>query len=54
MFNRKEINTTQTIEITKIVEKKKWLSVRPEATFGYDPLNKNWGVVVGIGVGVNL
>lgn len=46
---------TQTKEITKYVEKKKkWLSVRPEATFGYDPLNKNWGLVIGFGVGVNL
>jgi len=46
---------TQTKEITKYVEKKKkWFSVRPEATFGYDPLNKNWGLVIGVGVGINL
>lgn len=48
-------HTTETVEITKYVEKKrKWFHIQPQATFGYDPLNKNWGAVVGIGVGIDL
>lgn len=47
--------TTNTVEITKYVEKKKkWFHIQPQATFGYDPLNKNWGAVIGIGIGVDI
>lgn len=47
--------TTNTVEITKYVEKKKkWFHIQPQATFGYDPLRKEWGAVVGIGVGIDL
>lgn len=46
---------TNTIEVTKYIEKKKKLfSVQPQATFGYDPIRKEWGFLVGVGVGVNL
>lgn len=46
---------TNTITVTKEIEKKKKLfHIQPQATFGYDPLNKNWGFVVGIGIGVNI
>ena len=49
------VHTTETVEITKYVEKKKkWFHIQPQATFGYDPLNKNWGAVVGIGIGVDI
>lgn len=47
--------TTNTVEITKYVEKKrKWFHIQPQATFGYNPLRKEWGAVVGIGVGIDL
>lgn len=47
--------TTNTVEITKYVEKKKkWFHIQPQATFGYDPLRKEWGAVVGIGIGVDF
>ena len=52
--NKKELHTTQTVEIVKYKEKKKLFNVAPQATFGYDPLNKNWGLVIGIGVGLNI
>lgn len=49
------VHTTETVEITKYVERKKKLfHIQPQATFGYDPLNKNWGAVVGIGIGVDI
>jgi len=49
------VHTTETVEITKYVErKKKWFHIQPQATIGYDPLNKNWGAVIGIGVGIDL
>lgn len=42
---------TNTVEITKYIEKKKtfWnrLSFGPAVTAGYDPVNKQWGVLIG-------
>lgn len=49
------VNTTEVVEIIKYEEKKKkWLHIQPQATFGYDPLNRQWGAVVGLGIGVDL
>lgn len=42
---------TNTVEITKYIEKKRtfWnrLSFGPAVTAGYDPVNKQWGVLIG-------
>lgn len=55
--NYKEI-ITNTVEIIKYIERPKtfWdrFHIQPQATFGYDVLNKRWGGVVGIGVGIDL
>ena len=49
------VNTTEVVEIIKYEErKKKWLHIQPQVTFGYDPLNRQWGAVVGLGIGVDL
>ena len=49
------VNTTEIVEIIKYEDrKKKWLHIQPQATFGYDPLNRQWGAVVGLGIGVDL
>lgn len=46
---------TNTIEITKYIEKpRKLFSIQPQATVGYDPINRNWGAVVGFGVSINI
>ena len=49
---------TNTVTITKYIEKprKFWdrFHIQPEATFGYDPLGKKWGCVIGVGVGFEL
>ena len=46
-------NTVTTIEKVK-PQKRSIISIRPEITTGYDLVNKQCGIVVGIGVGVNL
>lgn len=55
MLKTRKPTVVQTVEITKYVEKKRSIiHIQPQATFGYDPLNKNWGAVVGFGVGIDL
>lgn len=49
---------THTVEITKYAERKKtWrdrISIGPSVTVGYDPLNKQWGMAVGVGLSLDL
>ena len=46
-------HTTETVEIIKYEEQKnKLVKFRPSITFGYDPLNKQWGLVVGFGLNI--
>lgn len=49
---------TNTVEITKYVEKKKtfWnrFHIQPQVTGGYDIINKQWGITAGVGVGIDL
>lgn len=49
------INTVETITIEKKVaqKQKKW-HLSPQATFGYDPINKNWGTVIGFGISYDI
>lgn len=55
MLKTRKPTIVQTVEITKYVEKKRSIiHIQPQATFGYDPLNKQWGAVVGFGVGIDL
>ena len=54
-LKKSEIIKTEYITNTKYVEKpKKLFQLQPQATCGYDPLNKNWGAVIGFGISVNL
>lgn len=49
---------TNTVTVTQYKERKKsWkdrISIGPSATVGYDPFNKQWGVTIGVGVGIDL
>ncbi len=49
---------TNTITVEKYIKepKKIWdrIHLQPQATFGYDPINKNWGAVIGFGVGIDI
>lgn len=53
-WKRQETIITNTVEITKYIEKKRtfWnrFSVGPAITAGYDPINKQWGVLAGASV----
>lgn len=57
-LKKQEIIKTNTITVTKYIERPKTLKDRihlqPQATFGYDVINKNCGFVVGIGVGIDI
>ena len=46
-------NTTNTIEITKPRNKQLKPFITPVVTAGYDPINRNWGAMVGLGIGIN-
>ena len=49
-----QVNTQEVVEITKYEEKKKRIVIGPSATFGYDPLRKEWGFILGVGVTLNF
>lgn len=49
-----QVNTQEVVEITKYEEKKKRIVIGPSATFGYDPLRKEWGCLIGVGVTLNF
>lgn len=57
-LKKSEIIRTNTIEITKYVEKPKKLfdriHIQPQITSGYDLLNKQWGITCGIGIGIEI
>lgn len=49
-----QVNTTEVVEVTKYVEKKKRFGIGPTVSFGYDPLRKEWGALIGVGININL
>ena len=53
-WKRQETVITNTVEITKYIEKKRtfWnrLSIGPAVTAGYDPLHKQFATTIGFGV----
>lgn len=53
-LRKSETIITNTVEITKYIEKKRtfWnrFSIGPAVTAGYDPINKQWGVLAGASV----
>lgn len=57
-LRKSEVIKTNTITITKYIEKKKtfWdrIHVQPQLTSGYDIINKKWGVTAGVGVGIDI
>lgn len=49
----KQINTN-TVIYQPIKQKKKIITTSPSITAGYDPINKQWGVMVGVSVNFNI
>lgn len=57
-MRKSEIIKTNTITITKYIEKKKTfldrIHIQPQVTSGYDLINKQWGLTVGVGFGIDI
>ena len=57
-MKKSEVIKTNTVTVEKYIkeQKKLWdrIHLQPQATFGYDPINKNWGAVIGLGVGIDI
>ena len=52
-FKKQTINKTVVIE-KPVVTKKKLITTSPSVTAGYDPINRQWGVMVGVSVNFNI
>ena len=48
-----QTNTTTT-QVVKVPQKQKLLTTSPSVTVGYDPINKQWGAMVGLSVNFNV
>lgn len=48
-----QTNTTST-KVVNVPQKRKLLTTSPSITLGYDPLNKQWGAMVGISLNFNV
>lgn len=53
-WKRQETIVTNTVEITKYIKNKKLLHIGPTVSAGYDPINKQFGMIVGIGVNLDI
>ena len=48
-----QTNTTST-QVVKVPRKRQFITTSPSVTFGYDPLNKQWGAMVGLSLNFNV
>ena len=48
-----QTNTTST-HVVKVPRKRQFITTSPSITVGYDPLNKQWGAMVGLSVNFNV
>ena len=53
-WKRQETIITNTVEITKYIEQKKRFHIGPSFTAGYDPINGNFGMMIGVGALIDL
>ena len=49
----KQTNTTST-QVVNVPKKRQFITTSPSVTLGYDPLNKQWGAMVGLSVNFNV
>ena len=49
----KQTNTTLT-QVVKVPQKRQFITTSPSITLGYDPLNKQWGAMVGVSLNFNV
>ena len=48
-----QTNTTSR-QVVKVPQKRQFITTSPSVTFGYDPINKQWGAMVGLSVNFNV
>ena len=48
-----QTNTTTT-QVVKVPQKRQFITTSPSVTLGYDPINKQWGAMVGLSVNFNV
>ena len=48
-----QTNTTTT-QVVNVPQKRQFITTSPSITFGYDPINKQWGAMVGLSVNFNV
>ena len=48
-----QTNTTTT-QVVTVPKKRQFITTSPSVTLGYDPLNKQWGAMVGLSVNFNV
>ena len=46
-------NRTST-QVVKVQQKRQFITTSPSVSFGYDPINKQWGAMVGLSVNFNV
>ena len=49
----KQTNTTLT-QVVNVPKKRQFITTSPSITLGYDPLNKQWGAMVGLSLNFNV
>lgn len=54
-FNlRRFITQTNTTQVVNVPKKRQFITTSPSITLGYDPLNKQWGAMVGVSLNFNV
>lgn len=54
-FNLKRFVTqTNTTQVVNVPKKRQFITTSPSITLGYDPINKQWGAMVGLSVNFNV
>lgn len=54
-FSLKRFNIqTNTTQVVNVPKKRQFITTSPSITLGYDPLNKQWGAMVGVSVNFNV
>lgn len=48
-----QTNTTAT-QVIKVQQKRQFITTSPSVTLGYDPINKQWGAMVGVSLNFNV
>lgn len=48
------LTNTTSKQVVNVHQKRQFITTSPSVTFGYDPLNKQWGAMVGVSLNFNV